>query len=136
MRFIYWASILILATGFAIFGVGAFYLKRLDDHAFGDPAVFYASANRYGSITSTGTLVCLAGCIGLAIALDHTKGFRAAKDAALIGLASAIFAGFIFPIHNASGAVYYDLLCVTFGASLIFTLVASARGIWCTHSSR
>jgi hypothetical protein len=135
MKFILSAlSILTLATGLAIVCVGAFFLKRLDDHAFGDPAVFYGAAHHYGSITSTGSIVCLIGCIGLALALDHTKGFHAAKNSALIAFATAIFGLFFFPIHNASGAVYSDLLFVTFGASLIFVLVASAR--WISSKTR
>jgi hypothetical protein len=130
MKFILAAlSILTLATGLVIVCVGALFLKRLDGHAFGDPAVFYGAAHHYGSITSEGSIVCLIGCIGIALALGHAKGFHAAKNSALIGFATAIFGMFFFPIHNASGAVYFDLLFVTFGASLIFVLVASARWI-------
>ena len=118
MKFILFTlSILTLATGLAIVCVGAFFLKRLDDHAFGDPAVFYRAARHYGSITSTGSMVCLIGCIGLALALDHSKGFHAAKNSALIAFATAIFGLFFFPIHNASGAVYFDLLFVAFRIS-------------------
>ena len=138
MKFILSAlSIFILTTGLAIVCVGAFFLKRLDDHAFGDPAVFYGTAHHYGSITLMGSIVCLIGCIGLALALDHTKGLHAAKHSALIAFATAFFGLFVFPIHNASGAVYSDLLFVTFGASLIFVLVASARWLSCkTRSAR
>jgi hypothetical protein len=79
MKFILSAlSILTLTAGLAIICVGAFFLKRLDDHAFGgDPAVFYGAAHHYGSITLKGSIVCLIGCIGLALALDHTKVFTA-----------------------------------------------------------
>jgi multisubunit Na+/H+ antiporter MnhG subunit len=76
-----------------------------------------------------GSIVCLIGCMGLALALDQMKGFRAAKNSALIGFATAILGLFFFPIHNVSIAVYFDLLFVTFGASLIFLVTATARSM-------
>ena len=51
------ASAAIISTGFTIIGVGAFFLRRLDDHAFGDPGVFYAAVRHYASVTSAGVLV-------------------------------------------------------------------------------
>jgi hypothetical protein len=69
------ASVAIISTGLAIISVGAFFLKRLDDHvddlAFGDPGVFYAAVRHYASVTSAGVPVCLAGCIALAMVLDY-----------------------------------------------------------------
>jgi hypothetical protein len=123
-------SILALSVSLVVIGVGAFFLKRLDDHAFGDPAVFYGSSHRFGSIVSTGVLICLFGCAAFALATDHMKGLRAARNSALIGVATWIFGIFLIPVHNASGAVYVYLLVLTFGASLIFVLVASGRWIW------
>jgi hypothetical protein len=123
-------SIIALSVGLVVIGVGAFFLKRLDDHALGDPAIFYGSVHRYGSIVSTGVLICLVGCAVFALATDHMKRLRAARNCALIGVATLVFGIFLFPVHNASGAVYVNLLGVTFGASLIFVLVASGRWIW------
>jgi hypothetical protein len=123
-------SIIAFSVGLVVIGVGAFFLKRLDNQAFGDPAVFYGSVHRYGSIVSTGVRICLVGCAAFALATDHMKGFRAARNCALIGVATLVFGIFLFPVHNASGAVYIYLLVVTFGASLIFVLVASGRWIW------
>jgi hypothetical protein len=123
-------SIIAVSVGLVVIGVGAFLLKRLDHHAFGDPAVFYGSTHRYGSIVSAGVVICLAGCAAFALVTDHMKGLRAARNSALIGVATLIFGIFLFPVHNASGAVYIYLLVVTFGASLIFVLVTSGRWIW------
>jgi multisubunit Na+/H+ antiporter MnhG subunit len=123
-------SIVTLSVGFVVIGDGAFLLKRLGDHAFGDPNVFYGSLEHYAAITWTGVLMCLAACLGLALAADRMKGLRAARNSALIGLATLIFGIFLFPVHDPIGRVYGDLLCVTFGASLIFVSVASARWIW------
>jgi hypothetical protein len=120
-------SIVTLSVGFIVIGDGAFLLKRLGDHAFRDPNVFYGSLEHYAAITWTGVLMCLAACLGLALAADRMKGFRAARNSALIGVATLIFGIFLFPVHDPIGRVYGDLLCVTFGASLIFVLVASAR---------
>src|SRR5579863_2853089 len=121
------AAVAIISTGLAIIGVGAFFLKRLDDHAFGDPGVFYAAVRHYASVTSAGVPVCLAGCIPLAIVLDYKQGFRAGLTSIFIGFAAAIFGLFLFPIHFPSGAVYFSLLGVTFGASLVFVSVGSIR---------
>jgi hypothetical protein len=121
------AAVAIISTGLAIIGVGAFFLKRLDDHAFGDPGVFYAAVRHYASVTSAGVPVCLAGCIPLAIVLDYKQGFRAGLTSIFIGFATAIFGLFLFPIHFPSGAVYFSLLGVTFGASLVFVSVGSIR---------
>jgi hypothetical protein len=121
------ASVAIISTGLAIIGVGAFFLKRLDDHAFGDPGVFYAAARHYASVTSAGVPLCLAGCIALAMVLDYKQGFRAAVTSILIAFAVAIFGLSLFSIHSASGAVYFSLLGVTFGASLVFVSVGSIR---------
>jgi hypothetical protein len=123
-------SILIISAGFAVIGVGAFFLKRLDDHAFGDPTVFYAAARHYGLVTSAGVPVCLAGCLALAVTLDYKQGFRAGVTAIGSAFAVAIFGVFLFPIHFPSGAVYFNLLGVTFGASLVFFLLASVRYVW------
>jgi len=121
------ASVAIISTGLAIIGVGAFFQKRLDDHAFGDPGVFYAAVRHYASVTSAGVLVCLAGCIALAMVLDYKQGFRAGVTSIFIGSAVAIFGLFLFPIHFPSGDVYFSLLSVTFGASLVFVSVGSIR---------
>jgi hypothetical protein len=121
------ASVAIISTGLAIIGVGAFFLKRLDYHAFGDPGVFYSAVRHYASVTSAGVPVCLAGCIPLAIALDYKQGFRAGVTSIFIAFAVAIFGLFLFPIHFPSGAVYFSLLGVTFGASLVFVSVGSIR---------
>src|SRR6267143_4546210 len=83
------ASVAIISTGLAIIGVGAFFLKRLDDHAFADPGVFYAAVRHYASVTSAGAIVCLAGCIALAMVLDYKQEFRA-------GVGFSFFR-FIFP---------------------------------------
>ena len=121
------ASVAIISTGLAIIGVGAFFLRRLDDHAFGDPGVFYAGVRHYASVTSAGVLVCSAGCIALAMVLDYQQGFRAGVTSIFIAFAVAIFGLFLFPIHFPSGNVYFSLLGVTFGASLVFVSVGSIR---------
>jgi len=121
------ASVAIISAGFAIIGVGAFFLKGLDNHAFGDPGVFYAAVRHYASLTSAGVLVCLAGCMALAMVLDYKKGFRAGVTSIFIALAVAIFGLFLFPIHFPSGNVYFSLLGVTFGASLVFVSVGTIR---------
>lgn len=120
-------SVAIISTGLVIIGVGAFFLKRLDDHAFGDPGVFYAAVRHYASVTSAGVPVCLAGCIALAILLDYKQGFRAGVTSIFIAFAVAIFGLFLFPIHFPSGNVYFSLLGVTFGASFVFVSVAAIR---------
>lgn len=79
-----------LSVGLVVIGVGAFFLKRLGDRAFGDPDIFYGSVHHYDSIVSIGVLICLAGCVALALATDHMKGFRAAGNSALIGVATLI----------------------------------------------
>jgi hypothetical protein len=121
------ASVAIISTGLAIIGVGAFFLKRLDNHAFGDPGVFYAAVRHYASVTSAGVPVCLAGCIALAIVLDYRQGFRAGVISIFTAFAVAILGLFLFPIHFPSGAVYFSFLGVTFGASLVFVSVGSIR---------
>jgi hypothetical protein len=121
------ASVAVISTGLTVVGVGAFFLKRLDDRAFGNPGVFYAAVRHYASVTSAGIPVCLAGCIALAIVLDYKQGFRAGVTSIFIAFAFAVFGLFLFPIHFPSGAVYFSLLGVTFGASLVFFSVASIR---------
>jgi hypothetical protein len=123
------ASVAIISTGLVIIGVGAFFLKRLDDQAFGDPGVFYAAIRRYASVTSAGVLVCLAGCIAFAMVLDYKQGFRAGVISIFSAFAVAIFGLFLFPIHFPSGNVYFSLLGVTFGAALVFVSVGSIRYI-------
>ena len=60
-----------------VIAAGAVLLKRLDDHV-GEPAVdYYDLARRYGSLTSTGARVCLAGWMGLAPTLGHRQAFYA-----------------------------------------------------------
>src|SRR5258706_2494088 len=97
------ASVAIISAGLAIIGVGAFFLRRLDDHAFGDPGVFYAAVRHYASVTSAGVLVCLAGCIALAMVLDYKQEFRAGVTSIFMAFAVAIFGLFLFPIHFPSG---------------------------------
>jgi hypothetical protein len=70
-------SILAISAGLVVIAVGAFFLRRLDDHLFEHPIDFYALARHYGSIASAGAPACLAGCIGLALALERKKGFHA-----------------------------------------------------------
>lgn len=120
-------SVAIISTGLAITGVGAFFLKRLDDHVLGDPNAFYAAVRHYASLTSAGVPVCLAGCIALAIVLDYKQGFRAAVISMFTALAVAILGLFLFPIHFPSGNAYFSLLGITFGASLVFVSVGSIR---------
>ena len=124
------ASILTISAGLVVIIVGAFFLRRLDEHMYEHPTDFYDLSQHYGSIASAGAPVCLAGCIGLALALDYREGFYAGEWSAVIGFATAFLGLFLFPIHNASGAVYFTLLGVTFGASLIFCLVATIQYIW------
>ena len=93
------ASAAIISTGLAIIGVGAVFLKRLDDHAFGDGAVFTAAVRHDASVTSAGVRVCLAGCIALAMVLDYKQGFRAGVTSIVIAFAVAILGLFLFPIH-------------------------------------
>jgi hypothetical protein len=127
-------SILAISAGVAAIAVGAFLLKKLDDHAFGDPVAFYAAIRRGSWIASRGSVLCLAGSLGFALMADHRRGFRAARNSAFSCIASAILGLFVFPIHYPSGAVYFDILAVTLGTSLIFLSVASAR--WMLYKNR
>jgi hypothetical protein len=127
---VFTVSILTVAAGLVIIAAGAVFLERLDDH-MGEHAVdYYDLARHYGSLTSKGALVCLTGCVGLALAMKYRQGFYAGAWSAAIGLATAIVGLFLFPIHAASGAVYVSLMAVMFGASLIFVSVAAVRYIW------
>jgi len=135
--FAYTASICSIFAGLAVIAAGAFLLRRLDNHMYEHPLDFYDLARHYGSITWAGALVCLAGCLGLALAITYREGFRAGLASAVIGFATAAFGLLVFPIHQASGNVYFTLLGVTFGASVVFLLVASVRYIWYrSHSIR
>jgi hypothetical protein len=127
---VFTVSMLTVAAGVVIIAVGAVFLDRLDDHMGEHALDYYDLARHYGSLTSTGALVCLAGCVGLALALKYRRGFYAGAWSAAIGFATAIFGLFLFPIHSASGAVYFSLMVVMFGASLIFVLVAAVRYVW------
>jgi hypothetical protein len=55
-------SVIVMSVGFVVIGVGAFFLKRPGDRAFGDPAIFYVSVHHYDSVASIGVLIGLAGC--------------------------------------------------------------------------
>jgi hypothetical protein len=123
-------SICTISVGLVVIAGGAILLRRLDQHMCEHAVDFYDLARRYDSITSAGAPACLLGCFGVALALGYKDGFKAGVGAAVIGFATAIFGLALFPIHNASGAVYFTLLLVMFGASLIFLLVASIRYIW------
>jgi hypothetical protein len=134
--FVFAASVLVAAAGLVIIAAGAVFLGRLDDRILEHAVDYYTLARHYGSITSIGALVCLFGCIGLASALPRRRGLYAAGWSAAVGFATMIFGLVLFPIHLASGAVYFDLLAVAFGASLIFLSVAAVRYAWYrTHSS-
>lgn len=123
-------SLLAMSAGLVVTAVGAFLLRRLDDHMFEHSINFHDLAGHYGSITSAGAPVCLAGCIGLALAMDRRQAFHAGVVSAIIGLATSVFGLFVFNLHSASGAVYFTLIGVMFGASVIFFVVASARYVW------
>jgi len=123
-------SVCTISVGLVVIAVGAILLRRLDQHMYEHAVDFYDLARRYDSITLAGAPVCLAGCFGVALALGCTDVFKAGVGAAVIGFATAVFGLALFPIHGASGAVYFTLLLVMFGASLIFLLVASVRSIW------
>lgn len=123
-------SVLTIAAGLMIIAAGAVFLGRLDDHMGEHAKDYYALARQYASLTSTGALVCLTGCIGLALALKHSRGFCVGAWSAAIGFATAIYGLFLFPIHSASGIVYVNLMAVMFGASLIFFSVAGVRYLW------
>jgi hypothetical protein len=88
---------------------------------------FTQQSDIHASVTSAGVPVCLAGCIALAILLDYKQGFRAGVTSIFIAFAVAMFGLFLFPIHFPSGAVYFSLLGVTFGASFVFVSVGSIR---------
>ena len=113
-----------------VIAAGAFLLRRLDDHIYEHAADFYELARRYGSITRAGAIACLVGCLGLALALDYRDGFKAGVASAIIGFSTAVFGLALFPIHQASGAVYFILLSTMFSASLAFIALASVRYVW------
>ncbi len=129
-------AVLVALVGMTMMGIAALFLRRLDDHAFGDPVQFYASSRHYGTLGWNGALVGLAGCVGLALLLDWKKGFQAAKICGVVAFLSLTFGLYVFPIHFPSGAMYFSLLTFTSGACLAFALAATARKIWCrTHQS-
>lgn len=124
-------AVLVSLVGMTMMGIAALFLRRLDDHAFGDPAQFYASSRHYGSLGWNGALVGLAGCVGLALLLDWKKGFQAAKVSGVLALLSLTFGLYVFPIHFPSGAMYFPLLIFTSGTCLAFALAAAARWMRC-----
>ena len=74
--------------------------------------------------------MCLGACVGLASVVHYGRGLRVAGWSAAVGFATMIFGLFLFPIHSASGAVYFNLLAVAFRTSLIFLLIAAVRYAW------
>jgi hypothetical protein len=117
--------------GMTMMGIATLFLRRLDDHAFGDPGQFYASLRHYGALGWNGALVGLGGCVGLALLLDWKKNFQAAKICGIVALLSLTFGLFVFPIHFPSGAMYFSLLTLTSGACITFVLAGAARYMWC-----
>ena len=81
-------AVLVALVGMTMMGIAALFLRRLDDHAFGDPVQFYASSRHYGTLGWNGALVGLAGCVGLALLLDWKKGFQAAKICGVVAFLS------------------------------------------------
>ncbi len=124
------AAVVVISTGLSVIAVGAFFLKKLDDHAYGDPGVYYSSVRHYASISDAGALICFAGFIALAMTQDYKEGFRAAVTSAVVGFATVVLGLFLFPIHNASGGVYFILVSVAFGASVAFLFAACVRYIY------
>ena len=43
-------AVLVSLVGMTMMGIAAVFLRRLDDHAFGDPVQFYASSRHYGAL--------------------------------------------------------------------------------------
>jgi hypothetical protein len=123
-------SVTALLVGIAMMGVAAMFLRRLDDRAFGDPAVFYASTRHYGLLGWRGALVSLAGSIGLALLLDWKIAYRAAALCGVLFFFSASFGLYVFPIHFPSGAIYFSLLVFTSGACVAFAVSATTRCLW------
>jgi hypothetical protein len=117
-------------------GIATLFLRRLDDHAFGDPVQFYASLRHYGALGWNGALVGLGGCVGLALLLDWKKNSQAAKICGGLAFLSLTFGLYVFPIHFPSGAMYFSLLTLTSGACIAFALAAAVRYMWWrTHHS-
>jgi hypothetical protein len=116
--------------GMTMMGIATFFLRRLDDHAFGDPVQFYASLRHYGALGWNGALVGLGGCVGLALLLDWKKNLQAAKICGVVALLSPTFGLYVFPIHFPSGAMYFSLLTFTSGACIAFALAAAAGYNW------
>ena len=123
-------SVLAMLLGMVMMGIAALFLRRLDDHAYGDPVQFYASARHYGSMGWNGALVGLAGCVGLALLLDWRKGVQAAALCGALAFFTLTFGLYVFPTHFASGAMYFSLLLFTLGACVAFGLTATARYVW------
>jgi hypothetical protein len=129
-------AVLVSLVGMTMMAIAAIFLRRLDDHAFGDPVQFYASSRHYGALGWNGALVGLAGCVGLALLLEWKKNFQAAKICGVLAFLSLTFGLYVFPIHFPSGAMYFSLLTFTSGACIAFALAATARYMWCrTHQS-
>jgi hypothetical protein len=91
-------SICTISTGLFVVAVGTLFLRRLDEHMYEHAVDFYDLAGRYSSITWAGGLVCLAGCLGLALALDYGKAFYVGIASACIALATGVFGPFFFPM--------------------------------------
>lgn len=123
-------AILTVAAGLGMIAAAPVLLGRLDDHMGEHAADYYDLARQYGALSSIGVRVCLVGCIGLGVRVKSSSGFHAGAWSAAVGFGTAIFGAFLFPIHSASGAVYFSLLAVTFGASLTFVSIATIRYIW------
>jgi hypothetical protein len=70
---------LVSLVGMTVMGIAAVFLRRLDDHAFGDPVQFYASVRHYSALGWDGALIGLSGCVGLALLLGWKKSLKAAK---------------------------------------------------------
>jgi hypothetical protein len=127
-------AVLVSLVGMTMMGIATLFLRRLDDHAFGDPFQFYASSRQYGTLGWKGALVGLAGCVGLALLLDWRRNFQAAKICGVVAFLSLTLGLYVFPIHFPSGAMYFSLLTFTSGACIAFALAATVRYMWCrTH---
>lgn len=123
-------AVFVSLAGMAMMAVAALFLRRLDDHAFGDPSQFYAASRHYGALGWNGAVIGLAGCVGLAAILDWKKSFRAAQISGVVAFLSLTIGLFVFPIHFPSGAMYFSLLTFTSGACIAFALAATARYMW------